>query len=126
VARKLRFSSQQKRRRAAKRLVPVKLFHKRADGETVLHDGCIRPDSTLQALSELQPVFLKNGSVTAGTSSPLTDGAAAVLVCSEAYADAHGLEKIARIKAIAVSGCAPEIMGIGPSARPIRPCNGPV
>ena len=52
--------------------------------------------------------------MTAGTSSPLTDGAAAVLVCSEEYADAHGLEKLARIKAIAVSGCAPEIMGIGP------------
>jgi acetyl-CoA acyltransferase len=86
----------------------------RADGETVQYDGCIRADSTLQALSELQPAFLKNGSVTAGTSSPLTDGAAAVLVCSEKYADAHGLEKFARIKAIAVSACAPEIMGIGP------------
>lgn len=94
----------------ADEIIPIK----RADGETVSHDGCIRPDSTLQALSELQPAFLKNGSVTAGTSSPLTDGAAAVLVCSEAYADAHGLEKIARIKSIAVSGCAPEIMGIGP------------
>ncbi len=94
----------------ASEIIPIK----RADGETVLHDGCIRPDSTLQALAELQPAFLKNGSVTAGTSSPLTDGAAAVLVCSEEYADTHGLEKLARIKAIAVSGCAPEIMGIGP------------
>jgi acetyl-CoA acyltransferase len=52
--------------------------------------------------------------VTAGTSSPLTDGASAVLVCREDYADAHGLAKIARIRSIAVSGCAPEIMGIGP------------
>jgi acetyl-CoA acyltransferase len=77
-------------------------------------DGCLRPDSTLAGLADLQPAFLKNGSVTAGTSSPLTDGAAAVLVCSEAYADAHGLDKLARIKSIAVSGCAPEIMGIGP------------
>jgi len=91
-------------------IIPIK----RADGETVQVDGCIRADSTLQALSELQPAFLKNGSVTAGTSSPLTDGAAAVLVCSEKYADAYGLEKFARIKAIAVSACAPEIMGIGP------------
>ncbi|MCK9394427.1 MAG: thiolase family protein [Methylobacter sp.] len=91
-------------------IIPIK----RADGETVSQDGCIRLDSTLRALAELQPAFLKNGSVTAGTSSPITDGAAAVLVCSEEYADAHGLEKIARIKAIAVSGCAPEIMGIGP------------
>ena len=94
----------------ASEIIPIK----RADGEIVRYDGCIRPDSTLQALSELQPAFLKNGSVTAGTSSPLTDGAAAVLVCSEEYADVHGLEKLARIKAIAVSGCAPEIMGIGP------------
>lgn len=93
----------------ADEIIPIK----RADGEIVQVDGCIRA-STLQALAELQPAFLKNGSVTAGTSSPITDGAAAVLVCSEEYADAHGLEKLARIKAIAVSGCAPEIMGIGP------------
>lgn len=94
----------------ATEIIPIK----RADGETVQYDGCIRADSTLQALAELQPAFLKNGSVTAGTSSPLTDGAAAVLVCSEKYADLHGLEKLARIRAIAVSGCAPKIMGIGP------------
>ena len=94
----------------ANEIIPIK----RADGETVQYDGCIRAASTLQGLAELQPAFLKNGSVTAGTSSPLTDGAAAVLVCSEDYADAHGMEKLARIKAIAVSGCAPEIMGIGP------------
>jgi acetyl-CoA acyltransferase len=86
----------------------------RADGEIIQHDGCIRATSTLQGLAELQPAFLKKGSVTAGTSSPLTDGVAAVLVCSEEYADSHGLEKLARIKAISVSGCAPEIMGIGP------------
>jgi len=94
----------------ATEIIPIK----RADGETVQYDGCIRADSTLQALAELPPAFLKNGSVTAGTSSPLTDGAAAVLVCSEKYADLHGLEKLARIRAIAVSACAPEIMGIGP------------
>jgi acetyl-CoA acyltransferase len=94
----------------ATEIIPIK----RLDGETVQYDGCIRAASTLQALAELQPAFLKNGSVTAGTSSPVTDGAAAVLVCSEEYADAHGLEKLARIKSIAVSGCAPEIMGIGP------------
>jgi acetyl-CoA acyltransferase len=77
-------------------------------------DGCIRPDTSLQTLAELKPAFQTDGSITAGTSSPLTDGAAAVLVCSEEYADRNGLEKIARIKAIAVSACAPEIMGIGP------------
>ncbi|MFO1419306.1 MAG: thiolase family protein [Methylotetracoccus sp.] len=77
-------------------------------------DECIRPDSSPDALAKLHPAFLAHGSVTAGTSSPLTDGAAAVLVCSESYADAHGLGKLARIRSIAVSGCAPEIMGIGP------------
>jgi len=85
-------------------------------GETVRQDGCLRPDSTANGLAELKSAFLLNGSVTAGTSSPLTDGAAAVLVCSEDYADEHGLNKLARIKSIAVSGCLPEIMGIGPVA----------
>ena len=77
-------------------------------------DGCLRPDSTAEGLSQLKPAFIATGSVTAGTSSPLTDGAAAVLVCSEDYADKHGLNKMARIKSIAVSACGPEIMGIGP------------
>lgn len=77
-------------------------------------DGCVRPESTAEGLAELKPAFRTTGSVTAGTSSPLTDGAAAVLVCSEDYADSHGLNKMARIKSIAVSACAPEIMGIGP------------
>jgi len=84
--------------------------------DLVDRDGCIRPDSSAAALAQLPPAFQAAGSVTAGTSSPLTDGAAAVLVCSEDYANAHGLEMLARIKAIAVSGCAPEIMGIGPVA----------
>ena len=77
-------------------------------------DGTIRPDSNVEKLATLKPAFLEDGSVTAATSSPLTDGSAAVLVCSEEYADKHKLPKIARIKSIAVSGCAPEIMGIGP------------
>jgi acetyl-CoA acyltransferase len=74
----------------------------------------LRPDSTASDLAKLTPAFQKTGSVTAGTSSPLTDGAAAVLVCSEDYADRHKLNKLARIKATAVSGCAPEVMGLGP------------
>jgi acetyl-CoA acyltransferase len=82
----------------------------------VARDGCPRADTTLAAMADLQPAFLVNGSVTAATSSPVTDGAAAVLVCSEDYADAHGLPKLARIKSIAVSACLPEIMGIGPVA----------
>ncbi len=85
-------------------------------GGSVDQDGCIRPDTTAEGLAGLKPAFDKDGTVTAGTASPLTDGAAAVLVCSEAYADKHGLHPLARIKSIAVAGCAPEIMGIGPVA----------
>ncbi len=80
----------------------------------VSEDGCIRPDTTLEDLAGLKLAFDENGSVTAGTASPLTDGAAAVLVASEEYADKHGLPKMARIKSVGVSGCAAEIMGIGP------------
>ncbi len=84
------------------------------DGTVVERDGCIRPDTTAGALAALKPAFDENGTVTAGTSSPLTDGAAATLVCSEDYAETHGLRPLARIKSIAVAGCAPELMGIGP------------
>jgi len=81
---------------------------------TVQEDGCIRPGTNAEALAKLRPVFDANGTVTAGTSSPLTDGAAFVFVCSEEFAAEHGLKPMARIKSAAVSGCAPEIMGIGP------------
>lgn len=77
-------------------------------------DGCPRPGTTAEALAGLKPAFSADGTVTAGTSSPLTDGASAVLVASEDYARAHGLPILARIKSVAISGCAPEIMGIGP------------
>jgi len=75
-------------------------------------DGCIRPGTSLEALAQLKPAF--GGSVTAGTASPLTDGASAVLVCSEDFARSHGLDILARIKAVSVVGCPPEIMGMGP------------
>lgn len=77
-------------------------------------DGCIRADTSPESLAALKPAFDQDGSVTAGTSSPLTDGAAAVLVCTEAFAEANGLEPLARVRSIAVSGCAPEFMGMGP------------
>jgi len=80
----------------------------------VEQDGCIRAGTTQEALSGLDPAFDKAGTVTAGTSSPLTDGASAVLVCSEDYAKAHGLKALAKIRSIAVAGCPPELMGIGP------------
>lgn len=80
----------------------------------VSEDGCIRPDTHPSALAQLKPAFDPAGSVTAATSSPLTDGSAAVLVCSESFAHAQGLSILARIRAVAVAGCAPEIMGMGP------------
>jgi acetyl-CoA acyltransferase len=83
-------------------------------GAVVERDECIRPDTTPDALAKLKPAFDAEGTVTAGTSSPLTDGAAAVLVCSEEYAEAAGLAPLARLRGVAVAGCAPEIMGMGP------------
>ena len=77
-------------------------------------DGCPRPETTAEGLAELRPAFDADGSVTAGTSSPLTDGAAAVLVCSEDYAARNGLGVLARIRSVAVRGCDPAVMGIGP------------
>ena len=86
-----------------------------ATGQGVVsEDGCIRPETNSVALAGLRPAFLADGTVTAGTSSPLTDGAAFVLVCSEEFANQNGLEPMARIVSSAVTGCAPEIMGIGP------------
>ena len=81
---------------------------------TVTRDGCLRPETTLEGLAGLELAFDQKGTVTAGTSSPLTDGAAATLVVSEAYAERKGLKPLARIKSFAISGCQPEIMGIGP------------
>ena len=80
----------------------------------VAADGCPRPETTTETLAGLKPAFRADGSVTAGTSSPLTDGAAAVIVCSGDYARAHGITPLARVRSVAVSGCAPEIMGMGP------------
>jgi acetyl-CoA acyltransferase len=83
-------------------------------GEVVAQDGCIRPATTREALASLRPVFREDGVVTAGTSSPLTDGAAVVLVTSEDFARRHGLQPLARIRAMASVGCDPALMGMGP------------
>ncbi len=95
--------------RLAPEIVPIAV-----KGGRVEHDGCLRPETSAEGLAGLKPAFRPDGVVTAGTSSPLTDGAAALLVCSEDYAADHGLKPLARIRSQAVSGCAPEIMGIGP------------
>jgi acetyl-CoA acyltransferase len=95
----------------ADEIVPI-----RRNGESIEQDGCIRPGTSKEALAGLKLAFDEHGTVTAGTSSPLTDGAAAVLVCTEDYAAKHGLDVLARIRSVAVAGCAAEIMGIGPVA----------
>jgi acetyl-CoA acetyltransferase family protein len=73
-----------------------------------------RRDASLERLARLSPAFKADGTVTAGNSSPLNDGAAALLVVSERYARAHGLEPMARVRSIAVAGVPPRVMGIGP------------
>lgn len=84
------------------------------NGRLITEDEGPRADSTVEKLGTLKPVFKKDGSVTAGNSSPLTDGAAAVVLMSAARAQALGIKPLARIHAMAVAGCAPEIMGMGP------------
>jgi acetyl-CoA C-acetyltransferase len=91
-------------------IVPVKL----PDGTEVARDDGPRPDSTLEKLSQLKPAFREDGKVTAGNSCPLNDGAAAVLVMSEARAKELGLQPRARIVAAATAALEPEFMGVAP------------
>ena len=84
------------------------------DNIEVLSDGGIRPNTSQEILNNLKLVFDENGTITAGTASPLTDGASATLVCEEEYAKANKLPIIARIKSTAIQGCPPELMGLGP------------
>ncbi|HVD55836.1 MAG TPA: acetyl-CoA C-acyltransferase [Thermoleophilaceae bacterium] len=84
------------------------------DGTTVAKDDGPRPGSTLEKLSQLDPVFKEDGKVTAGNSCPLNDGAAAVLVMSDTKADELGLEPRARIITAATAAIEPEYMGVAP------------
>ncbi|MCY3915451.1 MAG: acetyl-CoA C-acyltransferase [Chloroflexi bacterium] len=78
------------------------------------HDEHLRRETTLEALASLKPVFKSGGSVTAGNSSPLSDGAAAVIVMERELAERQGLTPLARFVGFAVAGVRPEIMGVGP------------
>ena len=77
-------------------------------------DGNIRPNSNQETLDGLKLAFDQNGTVTAATSSPLTDGAAATLICEEQFAKDNNLEILARIVSTGVEGCSPDFMGLGP------------
>ena len=91
-------------------IVPVTL----PDGSVVDKDDGPRADTTLERLASLKPVFVEGGSVTAGNSSPLNDGAAATVVMSLGKARELGIKPLARFVTLAVAGVEPEIMGIGP------------
>lgn len=85
-----------------------------AGGESFARDELMRPSTTLEGLAKLKPVFLPEGSVTAGNSSPLSDGAAALVLMSAERATALGLKPLARFITFATAGVDPDIMGIGP------------
>ncbi len=87
---------------------------KNAEPETVRADECPRPEVTMEALAKLSPAFKKGGTVTAGNSSPLNDGAAALLVVSEDVVKAENLVPLARVVAFATAGVDPRLMGEGP------------
>jgi len=78
------------------------------------HDELVRPDTTMERLGALKPAFRVGGSVTAGNSSPYSDGSAAVAVVSGEYARSHGMEPLARFVSYAVAGVEPDVMGVGP------------
>ncbi|MFN4073193.1 MAG: thiolase family protein [Thermus sp.] len=99
--------------RLAQEVVPVPVKRGKEEVQVEVDEGP-RRDTSLEKLAQLKPVFREGGTVTAGNSSPLNDGAAALLLVSDAYARAHGLTPLARVRSVAVAGVPPRIMGIGP------------
>ena len=95
-------------------IVPIKIPVRKGDPITFDKDEHPRPNTTMEALSKLPPAFVRDGSVTAGSSSGLNDAAAALVVMSRAKANELGLEPMAVIRSSAVAGVDPNIMGIGP------------
>jgi acetyl-CoA C-acetyltransferase len=116
----LAFRSQQNAGRAIKEgrfkdeIVPVMIPQKKGDPVAFQVDEHPRPSTTMEALAGLRPAFKKDGTVTAGNASGINDGAAAIVVMSAEKAKALGVEPLAKIKAYATAGVAPEIMGTGP------------
>ena len=84
------------------------------ENNIISKDSAIRPNTSQKILNDLKLVFDEKGTITAGTASPLTDGAAATLICNEEYAKKNNLNILAKIVSIAVQGCPPELMGLGP------------
>jgi acetyl-CoA C-acetyltransferase len=95
-------------------LVPVEVPQRRGEPVRVGADEGPRADSSVESLAKLRPVFAEDGSVTAGNSSPLNDGAAALVLMSAGEAERRGLEPLARFVAAGAAGVHPDYMGIGP------------
>ena len=113
LASQQRTAAAQNAGRFADELVPITVQDGRK--ETVVdRDEHPRPDVTIEALAKLKPAFRKDGTVTAGNSSGLNDGAAALLICSETTAEKNGWNPLARVVTTAVGGVDPSVMGIGP------------
>ncbi|MDB5505542.1 MAG: paaJ [Devosia sp.] len=100
--------------RLAREIVPVTVPQQKSDARIIAKDEHPRSDVTLEALARLPTPFREGGTVTAGNASGINDGAAALIVASEAGAQRHGLTPIARILGGAAAGVAPRIMGMGP------------
>ncbi|MBP8823402.1 MAG: acetyl-CoA C-acyltransferase [Flavobacteriales bacterium] len=100
--------------RLALEIAPMSIPQRKKDPVLFTQDEFVKPGTSLEVLASLRPAFRKGGSVTAGNSSGLNDGAAALLVASEAGARQHGLEPLARMVSSGVAGVEPRIMGIGP------------
>jgi acetyl-CoA acyltransferase len=100
-------------KRFREEIVPVTVKTRRSERVVEADEGP-RRDTTLEKLAKLRPAFQRDGSVTAGNSSSLNDGSAAVLVVSREYAEARGLQPMARIRSMGVAGVPPRVMGIGP------------
>ena len=107
-------TSAQQDGRLEQEIAPVSIPQRKKDLILFTKDEFVKPSTTLEVLAGLRPAFRKSGSVTAGNSSGLNDGAAALLVASEAGIKAHKLKPLARIVSSGVAGVEPRIMGIGP------------
>lgn len=95
-------------------MIPVTVPGKRGKTTVVDRDECVRPESTMETLGSLPTAFEPDGVCTAGNSSPMSDGAGAVVLMDRETAEKKGLEPLAVFRGVAVTGCDPSIMGIGP------------
>lgn len=100
--------------RLAKEIIPVEIPQRKGESIVFDKDEFVKPNTSLEILSKLRPAFKKDGSVTAGNSSGLNDGAAAVIIASDKAVKQYGLKPLAKIVSSAVVGVEPKIMGIGP------------